>query len=136
MNKQGLVLGYVVLALIVIFAVSCRGSKNIKKHPTSKIEQTDASTIYPLIISFYSSGGGIDRQMKKDFESYITETHKNLVFEKISWGREGELDYCFSLKGLDKDKSAQFIADTKDFLSKSTKVHIIENEACKHKRAN
>lgn len=111
-------------------------SCNSNKQSTQDTKPADPNDRFS--VSFISIGAGTDGNAKDQFEQFITAfEQKNKVkleYEKIPWGREGEVDYCFDLTGLDTKKQAQFITETKELLKGSTLVQYKENEACQPKR--
>jgi hypothetical protein len=56
-----------------------------------------------------------------------------LKFNKVGWGREGEVDYCFTLKELNPDKQAQFIDDLKAAFKGNELIQILENHPYRFK---
>ncbi len=96
--------------------------------PTIAEEET-----YPLVVSFYSKGEGIDNKVNEAFVKFLASYTKKTVYEPTHWGREGEIDYCLKLSELSSAEQADFIKKAKDLLSKSALVHINENAKCVHK---
>ena len=94
---------------------------------------TDNSTLR-LQVSFYSIGAGIDGENKDKFDLWLKGLSKQVKYEETHWGREGEVNYCFTLVELNAKEQEKFIADTKAQLSKSTLVHINENANCDKKK--
>jgi hypothetical protein len=93
---------------------------------------------YRFIVSFFSVASGPDRDGMNTFEKwvsgYATEHKAKISAEKISWGREGEMDYCYSLDGLSKDDQSSFVSAAKTQLASIKQVNVFENEACKHQK--
>jgi hypothetical protein len=121
--------------LLVIFTISCSNSKKITDD-TLGIENSKNNSIYRFTISFFSKGGGTDRKARSEFESFLENFNKknevNLQFIKTSWGREGEVDYCFQLEELKKKKQIAFIKECEDLLKDSKLVHFQEFGECKN----
>ncbi len=119
--------------LMICSLVACKNLKNttISDTSTSSEQAKDADTNFQFIVSFISIGAGIDKTAKKQFEQLMTEfenTNKlklNVVIKK--WGREGEVNYCFVLKNLDRELKNTFITNTKSTLSQSNLVRFHEN---------
>lgn len=112
--------------------MACNSIKNTNNETSSTSEQTkDTDAKFQFIVSFISTGAGIDKTAKKQFEQFITEfenTNKlklNVVITK--WGREGEVNYCFVLKELNRDLQNIFITNTKSTLSQSNLIRFHEN---------
>jgi hypothetical protein len=116
------------LILFIFFEcilVSCATSRtNISQEVTSQNQCR-------LVISFISKGGGIDRNTKNKVLAYLesyNKTHgKSILYETIRWGREGEVDFCFSLSELKKKEQNKFIQELKSLVGNSENVRIAEN---------
>ena len=110
--------------------------KEEQKPSTPKI-QID-STIYSLVVSFYSIGGGIDFNVAKEYNqmlnSYTTSEGILLDFDKVSWGREGETDFCIRLNSFSKKEKEIFLEKSQNILKKTERVHTKENASCRQKR--
>ncbi len=126
-------------AIITLFA--CNSTKKVtdKNTTTSTTQNTiTTDTNSRFIVSFISIGAGTDKKAKQEYGQYITGyEQKNKVklnYEKTSWGREGEVDYCFKLTELDKKKQELFIIETKEILKSSSLVRFKENTTCRQKR--
>ncbi|CAN5626247.1 hypothetical protein BH11BAC1_BH11BAC1_25840 [soil metagenome] len=111
------------------------------------IEDPDTNTLIkvasvdPLmrfIVSFYSIGSGIDRGQPDNLKTYTDVFGKKnsltIEFSEMHWGREGEIDYCFTLNGLSEAQIVNFIAGAKVALKAAEHVHFIENQACRKGR--
>lgn len=135
-----------VWVMIIIFT-SCQNTKNIKnkQNNTSSTVINSGNNInseefkYPLFISFYSIGEGINVDALIKFESFLNEfLQKNhlesIGEEKFNWGREGEIDYCISFKNINQLTIVEFINQTKTLLSGKQNVIIKEQAECVHKR--
>lgn len=105
--------------------------------PTSPKIQID-STIYSLVVSFYSIGSGIDFNVAKEYNqmlnSYTTAEGLLLDFDKVSWGREGETDFCIRLNSFSKKEKENFLGKSQEILKKTERVHTKENASCRQKR--
>ncbi len=93
---------------------------------------------YDLIISFYSKGEGIDQKSKDKFDEFLAnfENKNNLQNYKyaVSWGREGEIDYCLNLTRLSAENKEKFIKEAKNLRQDSDLVHLSENAPCSRAR--
>ena len=91
-----------------------------------------------MIISFISIGAGTNTNALKQLEDFINEFEKNnsvkIKVNKISYGREGEIDYCFDLSALKTDIKKMFITKSKELLSKSENVNYQENKSCRNNK--
>lgn len=83
---------------------------------------------YRLIISFFSIGEGINLKTNEEFEKFLSSYTPKIKHELITWGREGEKDYCFKLTELTDVQQEEFVRKAKEVTTK--KVHIKENEKC------
>jgi hypothetical protein len=118
--------------LMICLLMACNSIKNTNNETSSTSEQTkNADAKFQFIVSFISTGAGIDKTAKKQFEQFITEfenTNKlKLNFVITKWGREGEVNYCFVLKELNRDLQNIFITNTKSTLSQSNLIRFHEN---------
>jgi len=108
--------------------------ENKSNKPEIKID----STIYSLVVSFYSIGSGIDFNVAKEYNqmlsSYTTSEGFLLDFDKVSWGREGETDFCIRLNNFSKKEKEIFIEKSQRILKKTERVHTKENASCRQKR--
>ena len=97
----------------------------------SVVKNTQIADNCILYISFISKGSGIDREAKQNVISYIENYNKvhslSITYETIRWGREGEVDFCFSLSELKKSKQNKFIQDLRELVKNKESVSITEN---------
>jgi hypothetical protein len=125
----------VLFLLLVIFIFSCNNSKKIADN-TLATENSKNNSIYRFTISFFSKGGGTDRKARSEFELFLENFNKknevNLQYIKTSWGREGEVDYCFQLEEFKKKKQIVFIKECEDLLKDTKLVHFQEFGKCKN----
>jgi hypothetical protein len=91
-----------------------------------------------MIVSFYSRGAGSDYEAIAEFDrflaDYASKNKKVPRFERIPWGREGEMDYCIQWNELSPDEKGRFEEQLKQILKKSELVHISYNATCAHRR--
>ncbi len=125
----------VLVLVLPLFLIACKGSKDtttIDKEieSTEKIEAKE--TTCRLLVSFYSPGNGIDRKIKTKYQQFITAYSKSITYEQTGWGKEGEIDFCFTLSELSMEEQVDFVKQSKDLLSKSSRVHIYENVPSKN----
>ena len=98
----------------------------------STTEATQQSNSTRYVVSFYSSGQGIDASTRDEFEKLMNTYPKKISFEPKHWGREGETDYCLTLSELKPAEQIEFINKAKAILAKSKLVHQKENAQCDH----
>ncbi len=118
--------------LIMFLAVSCQCHKNTA---TGKAGQESGS--YRFIASFISKGAGIDTKSQDAITSYIktfnTINKVEIKPEIVKWGKEGEMDYCFTLSELSKSKQQDFVKGFKNVVQSSDLILILENQLLLHK---
>lgn len=115
-------------ALLFVFwaLLSCSASQT---KPTA-----NASEDMDLIVTFFSTGSGIDRKTYPEFKDFLTTNYPNLTFLEQRYGREGETQFCFDLSSFKKDDKNKFLTEAKAILSKSEIVRIQENSPCVYKK--
>jgi hypothetical protein len=91
-----------------------------------------------LLVSFYSIGGGIDLKNAQLFDNFMvaykSSNGKSITYERVPWGREGELDYCIVFDGMSTSDIDEFIVSAKAKISDCKMVHFKLDEECKRKR--
>ena len=122
-----LVLCFSVLFTVTLVACKSKQSANSSTN-NAKTEVASPST-YRLIVSFISIGTGVDGDAYSKLEKFVQEHPKKPAFEQKRWGREGEVDFMFSLKEFKSAADqAKFINDLKAAIGKSDRVQYKENE--------
>ena len=100
--------------------------------------QISKDTPYRFIISFISIGEGTDRNAKEILDAALnnwkTSQKKDINYEEVHWGREGEVDFCFLLTELKEVDQKKFISEMKEKFNGHALVQFAENEPCLHKR--
>ena len=109
-----------------------------QKDTVLKKANSNQPLTYGLTVSFYSIGEGIESAQVEKFEHFLSsfrqKSGKGIPSEKVSWGREGERDYCLNLSELSASDKTKFIQDVKEELKSAKLVHFSENSPCKQKR--
>ncbi len=100
------------------------------KPATPPTQATEKTSTMRFVVSFYSTGGGIDSKTKDEFVNFINSYPTKIAYEPKSWGREGEVDFCLGLTELNAQEQVSFISKANTILSKSKLVHKKENGAC------
>ncbi len=84
-----------------------------------------------LVISFISTGTGIDYKAKDQLLLFVKEFEIQQQIELSvsvkNWGREGEVDYVFDLAILTKKQCQNFITKTKEMFKSNDRVKITLN---------
>lgn len=114
-------------------------TQNKQKTFISNSTPTDSTLYnnYELVISFFSRGQGIDYKNRVKLDSLLEKEYPNKIeIEKISWGREGEVDYCLKLNQLLIAEQEKFIINVKTLLKESPLILIEEDNSCSRKNRN
>lgn len=125
-------------SLISLACISCKSKKEAVKtteNTTSEATNTaDKPVTYRLIVSFISKGAGTDSQKRSTFLDYIDKHPLKPAYKTVTWGREGETDYCFNLSELTaKNDLVTFIDEIKKIAAGSDMMNLTENAECQHK---
>lgn len=94
---------------------------------------------YRFNVSFISIGSGVDYKAKDKYDAFVLDFAKRngnvkLKHETSPWGREGEVDYCFSLSELNARQQGAFVQESKALLKDNKLVQFAENVVCKKGR--
>lgn len=84
-----------------------------------------------LVVSFISQGEGIDRKTKETFDTWLKQKG-NIKFDAHSWGREGEMNYCFALENLSPNEQDKFVEEVRTQLLGRQLVRMNENTSCEN----
>ena len=125
------------ISIGLLLAIACNSTKKATENNNAKSIILPDS-IYRFNVSFISIGSGTDSKAKQQFTEFITQFNNNnsviITLEIVSWGREGETDYCLKLAELNNDLQNKFIADTKEILKTSKLIRYKENSTCRQMR--
>jgi len=136
------------LCLLIPIAMSsynCSSGKKVAKNTSEiKTESTenkstekpaDDKKSFRFTVSFISKGAGTDYQIRQKYDAFITDfetrNKTKIAVNKASWGREGEIDYCFDMSNNNKEETDKFIAESKALLAASDRINIGENTTCR-----
>ncbi len=114
----------------------------VSQAPLDEVIMSDQDKVngnfYRLIVSFISIGEGTDRQGRETLDGVLTDWKtkkgKEITFESVAWGREGENDFCFRINNLNEKEQQMFVSDMKTAFKGRSLVQITENQPCVHKR--
>ena len=123
-------------SILSLIAISCKSKKNAQKTTETVTANSapDAPITYRLIVSFISKGAGTDSEKRTAFMDYVNAHPKKPSYKTVTWGREGETDYCFNLSELTNKKDlVDFIEGVKKATAGSDMAVITENAPCLHK---
>ena len=136
-----------ILLLLCFSLFACKPSKDTKK-PSDKdvasMNSVSDSSInqqipdtFRVAVVFISFGAGTDQNalpiLDRVLSDWKMKIGKNLKFNKVGWGREGEVDYCFTLKELNPNKQVQFIDDLRAAFKGNELIQILENHPYRFK---
>jgi len=125
---------YAILFLAVLLMLSCSSSKKAQSDTTKTEDVKDnKQDNYRLTVVFFSPGNGIDHKMKQKYVEFIRDNYPKVVYENTQWGKEGEVTFCIPLNELEGKEKDQFVKESKELLSASSRVHIYENAPCGNK---
>ena len=129
------------LALILSLGmIACKSKSKVNSSTTTSgsgsnsVEQSSNQGKikgYRFIVSFISVGSGADNQAISKLEKIASDYKGNPQFEVVSWGREGEKDYCFSLNQMNSTEQTQFIEKVKMEFKGNSLVQFRENGPAK-----
>ena len=126
-------------SLISLACISCKSKKEATKTAensatTAITPAAEAPVVYRLLVSFISKGAGTDSEKRTAFLAYVDGHPSKISYKTITWGREGETDYCFNLSELSGKKDmVAFIESVKKIAASSDRIIVSENAECQHK---
>jgi hypothetical protein len=98
--------------------------------PIPAVEDTNATR---LVVSFISKGEGIDYKTKDEFEKWLG-MRGNVTWETTSWGREGEVNFCFRLSNMQTREQDIFVRDVRTFFTDKELVLVSEWAPCDRRK--
>lgn len=119
MRKIALIL----LASCFTLFVNSQTKTKTKTHSGTK----EVTVKYRVVVSFVSIGSGIDGNRFDAITNFVNKHAKKPAYDIIQKGREGERDYCFHLKEMNKDEQKAFIDELRKMAQGSDIIHINEN---------
>lgn len=140
----------VLLFTCVVLLSACKSNKNantVEEVPASNASATneeniansnhsEADQLYSILISFFSIGSGIDYERKKEMDAYLKQLENDKVdftYDKVGWGREGEVDYCVDLSKLKEVQQKDIIKKVQEIAKKSSWIDVQLNKTCRFK---
>jgi hypothetical protein len=89
---------------------------------------------YALVVSFGSECCGTDQAAEQALAAIIARyPEKALGHTRGYWGKEGEVDECFTLDGLDEAVRARFVSEVRAGVARKL-VTVEENATCRAER--
>ena len=134
-----------IIVIVAMLSVSlsvfaCKNKKKATSTATSGANAPESNSngsaqgkvrAYRFIVSFISIGSGSDATAMSKLEKIVKEYSGKASFEVVSWGREGEKDYCFSLNEMNSSDQTKFIERVKKELANNNLVQFRENGPAK-----
>jgi hypothetical protein len=152
---------FFLLILALAFLQACRNHKNpeidtaeIPAEPapvTATVEAAPPPTedaapqreskepdTFRVVVSMISIGEGTDpdgpSKLEKFLKQYHTETGTTVSYSMQPWGREGEVDYNFPLRGMTAAEQADFVSRLQAAMKDEKLIRVTENKANRFKR--
>lgn len=121
---------YLVLFYFSLALISCGNSKNqVTETNTREVRnQENPDQSCALKIAFINKGSGIDHEVKKELETYLTEKQKGgkLEFTSQNKGREGERNYCISFRKVEDSEYNDIKEKLEELVNKSNLVKFLD----------
>ena len=126
-------------SLVSLACISCKSKKEAAKSSENTANavtaSSDAPVTYKLIVSFISKGAGTNSEKRTAFLAYVDGHKLKPAYKTVTWGREGETDYCFNLSELVSKKDyISFVEEVRKIASGSDMMNVSENSECLHIR--
>jgi len=123
----------------------CKSKQDVAKSPTPAAKPETSATsdeiqaqkdaYNNIVISFYSVGEGVNAKAIDTLENFIAEyskkINKSMPYSKISWGREGEVDFCISLAEIEGEQKRIFVQETRRQARQFEHINFYENHPCR-----
>lgn len=127
-----------IICSVLFMSFSCKSNSLTKASNKDKQSVDNQKSMqeekYPLVLSFYSIGTGVDGNHLRKFSEFLESYQPKLNPIITPWGGEGEVDFCFTLSELSTKQQNQFVKQVREQLKDCKLVHINENAPCVHKR--
>lgn len=128
--------------LVVVLASGCKPKQNgvtstpaPAPTPTSDEIEAKKQAYNNIVISFYSKGEGVNVKAVETIEDFLkkysAEINQPIPYNKISWGREGEVDFCISLAELKGEDKRIFVDKTREVTKQFELINFFENHPCR-----
>lgn len=102
--------------------------------PTRPGEPPKTDVRYALVVSFGSECCGTDQDAERALAAIVGRyPEKALGHTRGYWGKEGEVDECFTLDGLDTLGRARFVREVRAGVTRKL-VDVDENAPCRADR--
>lgn len=88
-----------------------------------------------VVISFYSKGEGVNTKAVETIENFLkvysAKVNNAISYNKITWGREGEIDFCISLAELKGEDRRIFVDKIRELVRQFELINFFENHPCR-----
>ncbi len=102
--------------------------------PAAEPAEVSGKGKFGLVVSFLSHGAGTDRAAKDKVDLAIEQAQRagkmKLPYRVVHWGKEGESDYCFPLRGKSHATRA-FVKKVAAIAAKSSRVTMRRDALCR-----
>ena len=113
-------------------------SSTVLRKDSTDQNKLQADITYRVIVSFISIGAGTDPDAHPVLDAFVQQymdtTSKKIVYQAQPWGREGEMDICFTLDNLSAEEQVNFINGLKVAFLKRELVRIEEYKKTRYRR--
>jgi hypothetical protein len=129
--------------VIAVLTFGCKPKQNVASSkspasaPAATSDEIEAKNqaYNNVVISFYSKGEGVNAKAVETIENFLKEypskVHHAIPYNKISWGREGEIDFCISLAEFKGDDKRIFVDKIRELVKQFELINFFENHPCK-----
>jgi hypothetical protein len=131
---------FLLIIAVAILSGGCKPKQNsvaappAKPSPTASLPTGDElQVLNNLVISFYSTGEGVNQKAVETVENFLKEYSAKypVPYSKVAWGREGEVDFCILLSQIEGDERRIFVDKVRTLVKGFELIHIYENQPCR-----
>jgi len=123
--------------MVTLGFTGCKSKKSVEKPDQGAVEAPVKKSIERWVVTFDSEGSGPDNQAIRLLERKMVEwqeTYRWELFpERIAWGKEGEMDYCFPINQFSDFAPQRLDALFKETFGDNPRVHWAKVPDCPHK---
>lgn len=133
------ILGLLGTVLLAGLMTSCKAHRHACEQNaiTESVDVVESRFIpaYIFTISFISQGEGIDASLIDSTDAFLSpfEELGLLSVDRISWGREGETDYCVMRIDIGEEASANLKAYFRRMAERNERMFFTEGNECSRK---
>lgn len=102
--------------------------------PAGPAQTPKADAQFALVVSFGSECCGTDQDAERALAAIVARYPENaLGHTRGTWGKEGEVDECFTLDGLDPAARTRFVSEVRAGVARKL-VSVEEKATCRAER--